>query len=406
MTIEANSELRETLLDLTCRLVRLPSDASNVQARKAALDVILSFLDDAVGKGAYVLSETVAQSSDPGQAVTTCHVKPTTRHSGPTVLLLGHVDVVAPTTAGQFEPRLEAGRLYGRGAGDMKGGVAVAAKLFAEFSGTRNLQLLLTSDEERGGQAGAKLVAPNLSPDLVIALEPTNMTIRLREKGGVLLDVRATGPGGHAARPWLAESAVDLLLDVYRRLRLRYPTLDHERWDNTMNLGAIAGGNLTWDESTGPKLGIGNAIAASAGLCLDFRLTETSSIDDVRNTTRLAAEETMAALVASLSRRGMSSDAYSIEVSDPRVSVEHLVTDGEHQLVRKLAGSLTSVLGRAAQFGDGPAASDARFFSARGVPSVVFGPTSVNHHGANEYLETKTLVELYNVLADFFAGLT
>ena len=408
MTAQHRSGLLGTFIDLTCRLVRVPSVAYNLQARMKALDTVLSFLDNAIGRGAYVASMTKGQAEDPGDTspeAVSLHVRPQASAGGPTILLLGHVDVVAPTHEDQFEPRLESGRLYGRGAGDMKGGVAIAAALFAEFSRERNVELLLTSDEEQGGMLGAGRLARTLQPDFVIALEPTDLTLRLREKGGVLVNVQATGPGGHASRPWLAENAVELLFDVLRRLRQTYPVTDQEEWVDTMNVGAICGGNVCWDEASGFRLGLGNAIASSAGMCLDFRLTEQSSIDDARRAVSIAIDEAESDLAARLLRRRGSPTDYTITASAPRVTVDHLVTDADHPLVRKLAESTEAVLERPAEFGAGSGASDARFFSARGVPSVVFGPKSVNHHGADEYLEIESLSEAHAALARFLGDL-
>ena len=133
----------------------------------------------------------------------------------PTVLLVGHLDVVPPTEA-DLDPRVEADRVLGRGASDMKSGLAVGMDCFEDPAlrdGPCNLLLVAYAGEE-GPHEGNELagvladVREVAAADLAIVLEPTDLEVQLGCLGAVHADVEFTGRAAHSARPWHGENAL------------------------------------------------------------------------------------------------------------------------------------------------------------------------------------------------------
>ena len=133
----------------------------------------------------------------------------------PTVLLVGHIDVVPPTDA-DIEPRVEGDRIVGRGASDMKSGLAVAMDCFEDpalRSGAYALRLVAYAGEEgphETNELGAVLSqVPDLdAAALAIVLEPTDLEVQLGCLGTLNAHVRIHGKAAHSARPWHGDNAL------------------------------------------------------------------------------------------------------------------------------------------------------------------------------------------------------
>lgn len=140
------------------------------------------------------------------------------------LMLSGHLDVVP--VAGQdwtyppFEATHDQGRIYGRGAADMKGFVAASlAAVGAPL--TRPLYLALSYDEEIGCVGVRPMLAEiaHLRPDLVIVGEPTQMQIGLGHKGKIAFRAEARGVSGHSATAPQALNALHIAADYMAALR-------------------------------------------------------------------------------------------------------------------------------------------------------------------------------------------
>jgi succinyl-diaminopimelate desuccinylase len=173
----------------------------------------------------------------------------------PALCLTGHLDTVplggADWERDPFAAEIDGDRLYGRGASDMKGGVAaivVAAERIAELGrGRAGLELVLTAGEETGctgalavagadgalGRAGAMLVA-----------EPTTNQPCVAHKGVVWLDLVAEGRTAHGSMPHLGENAIHKLARAVTRLDgFAFDVAAHELLgDPTLNVGTVTGG--------------------------------------------------------------------------------------------------------------------------------------------------------------------
>lgn len=133
----------------------------------------------------------------------------------PTVALIGHLDTVPPHPS-DHAPRIEGGRVYGLGASDMKGGVAVMMAL-AESLPLEELPvnlMLLFYEREEGTYVESGLGPlferyPELAKiDFGIAMEPTDNTVQVGCVGTVHATLRFTGKSAHSARPWQGKNAI------------------------------------------------------------------------------------------------------------------------------------------------------------------------------------------------------
>ena len=156
------------------------------------------------------------------------------------VALSTHLDTVPPF----LTPRLEEGRLYGRGAADAKG-IAAAMMAAADrlvTAGENRVQLLLVVGEEKGSH-GAR-AANNLpaTSRFLINGEPTESKLASGAKGSLRVIVRTRGREAHAAYPHLGQSAIEPMLELLPKVKkLKFPS-DPILGEATVNIGVIRGG--------------------------------------------------------------------------------------------------------------------------------------------------------------------
>lgn len=158
------------------------------------------------------------------------------RAPGPVLLLNSHVDVV-PTGEGwsqdPFVPTVADGRMVGRGCNDAKASVAAMAHAMvalAERPPERGEVVFAATCEEERGRAGLEVFLPRLGPiDAAVVGEPTGLQPAVAQNGLLILELTARGRAGHAARPHLAENAIDVAVrDVLALHALEWsPTNPH-----------------------------------------------------------------------------------------------------------------------------------------------------------------------------------
>jgi len=295
--------------------------------------------------------------------------------SGPTKLVFhGHLDVV-PGHPEQFLPRVEGGRLFGRGAYDMKAALAAMMLAAADLSGALSgaeVELIVVPDEERsepGENCTERLVRDGLRADFVVCGEPTDMHVGVQAKGVLMLRVEVEGIAAHGSTPWLGDNAVLRAVDLFRRIEtLPFAAESAPLFERpSINLGRIQGGDAV------------NKVPDACRMHVDLRYLPGQSPEEVLRQVR------------------------SLE---PRARVEVVLqrppadVSPDHPLVRTLlrAAGLhepaTASVGR-----DG--ASDAVAFLEVGVPAVEFGPRGGGHHGPEEFVEIASLAPYRRALVEF-----
>jgi succinyl-diaminopimelate desuccinylase len=291
----------------------------------------------------------------------------------PTVVLHGHIDVV-PALPGQFDPRIEGDRLYGRGAYDMKG--AIAAMMFVtagmrDQDGVRvRLGIVADEESEEDAERGSDhLVDSGFLGDFAITGEPTDLHIGVEAKGVLALRLQVGGTAAHGATPWLGDNAILNAIDVFRGIEsLPFARHSSELFDRpSINLGRIWGGDAL------------NKVPDRCVIDVDIRYLPQQDpaaiLEEVRSLGGIEAR-------ALLTRRPATVDRDSAFVRGLREAT----TQHHH-------GEPMSV-GR-----DG--ASDAVSFLRAGVPAVEFGPVGAGHHGPEEWVSVSSLETYRQALESF-----
>ena len=168
------------------------------------------------------------------------------------IILMSHIDVVdAPDSL--FEPYIKDGSLYGRGSIDDKYAVAISLVL-AETYMNRLRQagksqkdlpfgILITGDEEIGGENGAGHVLDFFKSDFGIALDGGNIeNIVTLEKGILTLGLIAKGKASHGSRPWLGENAIENLFADYEKIKPMFDLSAPGHWHRTMTFSMVRAG--------------------------------------------------------------------------------------------------------------------------------------------------------------------
>jgi succinyl-diaminopimelate desuccinylase len=297
--------------------------------------------------------------------------------SRPLVLLVGHLDTVPPTDR-DVDPRVEGDDVVGRGASDMKGGLAVALDCFDDQAlreGTRNLLVVAYAGEEgphETNELGAVLAEiPELArADLAIVLEPTDLTVQLGCLGTLHADVTFHGSAAHSARPWLGENALTKAGEFLAELHGRAP-LDDE----------VDG--LTYREvftaTTAHTANARNVVPDTFTVNLNYRFSPAKTLRQ--------AEEDVLALV------------------DGRADV--VITDrapaaAPRRDAPEVAAFVASV---GAPLEPKQAWTDVARLDAAGVPALNYGPgVAAQAHQAGEYVPAANLVAARQALARFLSA--
>src|SRR3954469_19057016 len=174
---------------------------------------------------------------------------PVGAESGPTIVLHGHLDVV-PGRPEQFSPRVAGDRLYGRGAYDMKGGLAGMMCAVRDLAAQDRVRVhfVCVSDEEseeEENRASDELVERGYTGDFAITGEPTDLHIGVEAKGVLAMRIEVTGRAAHGSTPWVGDNAVLKAIDVFRGIEsLPFARESSDLFDRpSINLGRILGGD-------------------------------------------------------------------------------------------------------------------------------------------------------------------
>jgi succinyl-diaminopimelate desuccinylase len=291
----------------------------------------------------------------------------------PCVVLHGHVDVV-PGHADQFEPRIEGDRLIGRGAYDMKGGLAamMCALKDVESQDRVRVRFVCVPDEESeelDERSTDALVKQGLGGDFAITGEPTDLHIGVEAKGVLVMRIDVHGRAAHSSTPWVGDNAVLKAIDVFRAIEsLPFTRESSELFDRpSINLGRIQGGEAL------------NQVPDLCTMAVDVRYLPGQDPGEILAQVRGIPDIDV--------RRTFIHPPVAVSRTDPYVRA---LRDA---VSRSIRGEVMSV-GR-----DG--ASDAASFIEAGITAVEFGPAGAGHHGPDEWVSLASLARYRRALSDF-----
>ncbi len=352
--------MSEELVGLAKRLIAY--DSSEPEGVIEAAGFVEGWLE---ARGIDVVAEEVR-----GLPVLRAEVGPA---DAPTVVLHGHLDVV-PGRPGQFEPRVEGDRLYGRGAYDMKGALAamlITTAAMREQDRVR-VRLGIVGDEESEEEAerGSDYLVDNgFLGDFAITGEPTDLHIGVEAKGVLALRLEVSGVAAHGATPWLGDNAVLKAIDVFRSIEsLPFARQSSELFDRpSINLGRIWGGDAL------------NKVPDRCVIDVDIRHLPDQDPASILEQVRDLAD----------------AEATAIFTRPPAV------VDRDSTFVLALREAVATHHGSEPMSVGRDGASDAVSFLRMGVPAVEFGPVGEGHHGPEEWVSISSLAGYRQTLEAF-----
>lgn len=306
--------------------------------------------------------------------------------AGP-VLFLGHSDVVPAGegwTREPFEPVVEAGRLYGRGSTDMKGGLAAVVVAMAALNRAANrlpgpVQLVCTVDEEDLDLGIRAFIEQAGQPaghaySACIVAEPTDLETVIGCRGDSYLELTVTGIPAHSGKPADGRNAIDAaskILELIRQDGERLaqdpdPLLGHGTW----NVGRIEGGHGT------------AVVAGTCSVSLDRRLMPG---EDPQHLAEALRKQIRAA--------GIDADGISVDL-EVTMEMPGFRTEPDSAVVDAAVKAIADAGGGASPVGGWSAACDGGFIARHfGVDTIVLGPGGLNDQ-AHQRDESVDVAEL------------
>ncbi len=421
--VQAVDALRSELIRLTQTLIACRTDSQSAdnpefpgEARRC---------HDIIGQQLAAIGMSVERWEEPPHYPVTVGRLAGSGH-GQSLAINGHIDVVpvGETAAWRHAPwagEIAGGKIWGRGAADMKAGVAagiMAVRALCEAGVTLSgdLWLHVVSDEEVVGQSTRRLVGRLPTPGAVIVAEPTDLKIMPVEGGLVHLRIEVEGRESHAGNRYLsihaggrgAEAGINAIekalkiVDALQELERQWGNLRHHPLlppgFNTIMPGMIAGG------PGGGHDGRLNLIS-NPGTCPNYCSVE-YNIWFLPGETFEQIQSEIEAYVADVCR----TDPW-LRQHPPRLTWKlrniffpSAETSPDHPFVRRLAASLET-LGAAPAVEGFTAASELAWYAERGIPGTIFGPGRIAQaHSPDEYVEIEQVVTACKAMALTAAG--
>ncbi|PVH27934.1 acetylornithine deacetylase/succinyl-diaminopimelate desuccinylase family protein [Pararhodobacter oceanensis] len=338
---------------------------------------------------------------------------------GDCVHFTSHIDVVEVGAGWTFDPfggELVDGKIYGRGACDMKGGLAasiIAAEAFLatypEFSGA--IEISGTADEESGGYGGVAYLAEKgfFSPQKVqhvIIPEPLQKDrVCLGHRGGWWAEIETFGEIAHGSMPFLGDCAVrhmGAVLNTFERhlfpamaaRRTDMPVVPEGARSSTMNINSVHGGQI--EQLKGSTALPSPCVPDSCRIVIDRRYLVEEDIDNVRGE--------IIGLLDDLKEERPKFD-YAVK------ELNHIIpsmTDKEAPIVRTVAQAISDVMGKEAEYVASPGSYDQKHIDRIGKLKncIAYGPGLLElAHKPDEYVGVDDMMDSAAVMARSLAAL-
>ncbi|WP_422364854.1 acetylornithine deacetylase/succinyl-diaminopimelate desuccinylase family protein [Pelagibius sp.] len=400
---------QDDLVALTCDLIRFPT----VNPPGEAYGPCAEFLGERLRKRGFEVSyhraEGVVGDSDKYPR-TNVVARIEGGRPGPCIHFNGHIDVVAAGlgwTVDPFDPQVRDGKVYGRGACDMKGGIAasvIAVEALLEeaegFAGA--LEISGTVDEESGGYGGVGYLAqkgffsrPRV--DHVIIPEPLNVDrVCIGHRGVWWAEVETAGRIAHGSMPFLGDCAVRHMGAFLQRLeselfpalaakRTTMPVVPEGAKQSTLNINAIHGG-LSEDFEGLPA----PMVPDSCRMVLDRRYLIEEDPAQVKNE--------IVSILESLKHDREGFDYALREV----LAFQPTMTDADAPVVRAVSAAIQEVLGKPAEQVVSPGTYDQKHIVRVGhlEDCIAYGPGILDlAHQPDEYVGIDDMIASAKVMA-------
>jgi len=283
-----------------------------------------------------------------------------------TILFDAHQDTVPVDgmTIPPFTPVVEGGRMYGRGACDIKGGMAAMLAAFARLvrekpAGAASVVMACTVDEEYTHTGSSRLAVTPHGADLAIVAEPTLLNVVSCHKGAVRWKVRARGVACHSSTPGLGINAIYRMAGVVQTLAAHAAELAASTSDPVLGAPSLSVGRIEGGQSV-------NIVPDLCEIEIDRRIIPGEQPGDAIGRVEAALRE---------SPNGLE----GLEILPPWVKMPALSPEraSEGGWVEPVRDAVASAVGFRPRVTGVPYGTDAGPLSAAGLPSLVFGPGDI-----------------------------
>jgi acetylornithine deacetylase len=307
---------------------------------------------------------------------------------GRTLLLCGHIDTVAVEgMTDPHRPHVDGDRLYGRGAYDMKAGVAaalVACREAAALGLAGDVVVAAVADEEHAS-LGVQEALAAVGADAAIVTEPTELELVVAHKGFVWAEIEVTGRAAHGSRPHLGVDAIVKTGPILTALGALDAALG-QRTHPLLERGSVHASVIEG----------GIELSSYPGRCvlgLERRTLPGETAAGVEGELAALLERCRAADPA------LAAEPRTLLVREP-FEIAH-----DAEIVEVVRAAAAEVLGEPPAIGGASYWADAAFIAAAGIPTVMFGPGGEGAHADVEWVGVSDTVAVARTLTTVAARL-
>ena len=368
-----------TLLDLTAKLVSIDSTNPSLSSTGAGEEEIAAFVADWCRDQA--LDVRIIDAD--GRPNVVAIVKGT--GGGRSIILNGHLDTVGVNgMVDPFQPRVEDGRMYGRGTIDMKASIAAMMATLARVR--RNplrgdVVMMAVADEEAYSVGTSAVLDSGLTADAAIVTEPTNGDVVVAHKGFSWADVIAQGRAAHGSLPKEGLDAITKMGAFLQGLENLQAELEKQPGDPMLGPGSVHASTI----SGGREM---SSYPATCHLGVERRTIPGESAQDF-----IAELEG----IAERCRQADPSFQAEIKLTFDRQSFS---INPDHEIVELVKTVATGTTGREPLICGKAGWMDAALLSERSIPTVIYGPAGGDFHGDNEWVDVASIEVCADVLTN------
>jgi acetylornithine deacetylase/succinyl-diaminopimelate desuccinylase family protein len=307
------------------------------------------------------------------------------RGRGKSLMLNGHLDTVG--VEGMIEPfsaSMKDGRLYGRGAEDMKGGLAaalVAAETLAQGKSLAGDLVIAGVADEEFKSSGTRALLKTIQTDAAIVMEPTGLEVATAHKGFAWADLEVHGRAAHGSRPDEGMDAIALMGPILVEVGNLQTELSERAGHRLVGCGSVHASLI----SGGQEL---SSYPEKCLLSIERRL--------------IPGEE------AATFERELNEIISRAVLRNPRLktslrlgySARSLETPRDSSIAQILLDAARKTVGPDAEFGYQTFWTDAALLSEAGIPSVLFGPIGGGLHSTEEFVSVESVRQCAQTLAE------
>jgi acetylornithine deacetylase len=352
-----------SVLDLLAGMVAIDSVNPSLVAGGAGESEIAAYVADWARRAGLEVEIREATAGRPSVVV-----RARGKGRGRSLLLCGHCDTVTVEGMHDPGPRIEGDRLYGRGAYDMKAGLAAALIACREAAGlglAGDVIVAAVADEEHAS-LGVQEVLETLRADAAIVTEPTELELVIAHKGFVWSEIEVCGRAAHGSRPHLGVDAIvkaGPILSALGALDAGLGVRSHP----LVGRGSVHASVIRGGEEL-------SSYPARCVIGLERRTLPGDRAADV--------EAELTALLDACRRADpeLQAEARTLLVRDP------FEVPQDAGIVATVRAAAADVIGTAPVIAGASYWADAAFIAAAGIPTVMFGPAGEGAHAAEEWV--------------------